>query len=550
MQNSKLPLKIKKFTSTIILLSIVLIASVLRLYQLGTVPPSPDWDEAALGYNAYSIMQTGRDEYGKFMPIVLQSFDDYKPALYMYTIIPFIPVFGVDLVAVRLPSALFGILTVLATYFLVFELFKRKDLAYFSSLLLAISPWHIQFSRVAFETNMGLAFNVFGVLFFLKGLKKPWFLLLAAFFLGLNLSVYHSERVFTPLLVLGLIFIFWKQVFSLPKKFLAASVVIGMLTLLPLISYIATNNTALSRLKGVNIFSQKTFIRVEGEKRFLEDKANNNTLGLLFHNKWVWYSREMLGGYLSHFDLNWLFIQGDLPRHHAPSMGLLYLWELPFLLIGIYGLLFFKLPTKTKIVIFFWFLLAPFPASVTKDVPHAVRTLNFLPTFQVFIAIGLMTTFHFFRKNHESGIMNQGFRLGFYITFFLFTSFNIFFYLNQYFVQQNYFVSQDWQYGYKEAAAFVTEQGRSYDKIVVSDEVPLDQSYIFFLYYLQYSPSLYQATGDKHHFDKFEFRKVDWASEKKQPNILYIGRPDDFPTGTVLKTIRYLNGEPAIKIVQ
>src|SRR3989344_7651095 len=112
---------------TYLILGLIIVAAAfIRLYQIGSVPPSPDWDEVALGYNAYSIMLTGRDEYGKFMPIVMQSFDDYKPALYAYFIIPFITLFGLDIISVRLPSALFGILTILAAYFLVHELFKRK----------------------------------------------------------------------------------------------------------------------------------------------------------------------------------------------------------------------------------------------------------------------------------------------------------------------------------------------------------------------------------------------------------------------------------------
>ena len=179
MQNSKLFSKIKKHSTTILLAIILLVAASLRLYQVGSVPPSPDWDEAALGYNAYSILLTGRDEYGKFMPVILQSFDDYKPALYMYLIVPFIPIFGVSIISVRLPSVIFGVLTVLATYFLVKELFDKlrtkdgkdysKQFALLASFLLAISPWHIQFSRIAFETNTGLAFNVFGALFFRIG---------------------------------------------------------------------------------------------------------------------------------------------------------------------------------------------------------------------------------------------------------------------------------------------------------------------------------------------------------------------------------------------
>ncbi|HSA83324.1 MAG TPA: glycosyltransferase family 39 protein, partial [Patescibacteria group bacterium] len=238
-----------KFFETGMLIFIIFVAAILRLYQIGTVPPSPDWDEVALGYNAYSILLTGRDEYGEIMPFVLQSFDDYKPALYTYLIIPFLPFFDLSVFSIRLPSAIFGILTVLATYFLVKVLFQNRGLALLTAFLLAISPWHIQFSRVAFETNVGLAFNVFGALFFLKGLKKPWYLLGAALFFGLNVSVYQSDRIFTPLLLLTLICIFWRQLFSLPKKFLFLFVVIGMITVVPLVYALATNSNALARLK-------------------------------------------------------------------------------------------------------------------------------------------------------------------------------------------------------------------------------------------------------------------------------------------------------------
>src|SRR5258707_180293 len=137
------------------LFCIVILAAVLRLWQLGGVPASIDWDEAALGYNGYSILLTGHDEYGSFLPIVLRSFGDYKPALYAYFTIPFIKLFDLNASAVRMTSAIAGILAVLITYFLVKELFSKglfsnlKDsassLALLSALLLAISPWHIQF---------------------------------------------------------------------------------------------------------------------------------------------------------------------------------------------------------------------------------------------------------------------------------------------------------------------------------------------------------------------------------------------------------------------
>src|SRR5215469_1838474 len=99
----------KKKLNIILLFGIIIIASILRLWQIANVPPSPDWDEVALGYNAYSILQTGKDEYGSFLPIVLRSYDDYKPALYTYLVIPFIRIFGLNIVAVRLPAAIIGV---------------------------------------------------------------------------------------------------------------------------------------------------------------------------------------------------------------------------------------------------------------------------------------------------------------------------------------------------------------------------------------------------------------------------------------------------------
>src|ERR1035437_1339725 len=161
----------KKITLLLLLL-IIIVAAFIRLYQIGKVPASPDWDEAALGYNAYSIMLTGKDEYGKFLPVVLQSFDDYKPALYSYLVIPFIKIFGLSVVAVRLPSVLFGALSILAIFFIIKELFDKgvtvgnikidsDILALVTCFLVAISPWHIQFSRIGFEANVGLSFNLF-----------------------------------------------------------------------------------------------------------------------------------------------------------------------------------------------------------------------------------------------------------------------------------------------------------------------------------------------------------------------------------------------------
>ncbi len=529
----------------VFLLVILFIASFLRLWRLGEVPISPDWDEVSLGYNAYSIVQTGRDEYGKFLPVVLRSYDDYKPALYSYLAIPSVKIFGLNTWAVRLPSAVFGILTVLATFFLVKELFKRNDIALVSSFFLAVSPWHIQFSRVAFESNVGLALNVFAILFLLRSLNKNIFLFLSILFAALSLYVYQSEKVFTPLIFLAILLIYKREFLLKPKKFLVGAFILGIVISLPMLSFLISNKNSLERARGVSIFSEQVS-RVFAQ-RSLVDFQNKDLLGSFFDNRRIFFTKSIVSGYLSHYDLNWLFIRGDLGRHHAPNMALLYLFELPFVLVGIYKLSQYR-DKKVKWLIFLWFLIAPVPASITSGVPHAVRTLNFLPTFQIFSALGLLS-FLAFAKNFSKYAL---------VALSILFVFNFYYFLDQYFVQQNFYTAKDWQYGYKETIAELSKIQNKYDKIIISNQPPMDQSYMFFLFYLKYDPSTYQKLGqyasggfrENHKFDKYEFRPINWSHELKDGKTLFVGRDGDIQGGQELFRIYYPDGAVAMKIAK
>ncbi len=165
--------KIKKFfKENWILILILIVAAFLRLFKLGSFPVSLTWDETALGYNAFSLLKTGKDEYGKLLPLVLKSFGDYKPALYSYLAIPSVLFFGLNEFAVRLPSALFGILSVFLVYRFSLLLFKDKTKALFISFALALMPWHINFSRGAWESNVALIFYSSRYLLFSKIKRK------------------------------------------------------------------------------------------------------------------------------------------------------------------------------------------------------------------------------------------------------------------------------------------------------------------------------------------------------------------------------------------
>ncbi len=530
------------------LIAIIFVAAILRIWQLGAVPPSPDWDEAALGYNAYSILKTGRDEYGTRFPLSLRSYDDYKPPLYVYVAIPSIALFGLNTWAVRMPSAILGIIAVAGTYFFIKELLQKwgkegEYVAYITSLLLAISPWHIQFSRIAFEANVGVTLNILGVTFFLKGLRSRYFLWLSAFTFALSLYAYHSERIFAPLLLLILSLTHGKELVKM-RKSAAIGMVIGLVTVAPLIPVLFNQNT-LMRLRGTSSLADQTGLLARSVRKLEEDKASGNYVSMFFDNRRFVWAQTLLNGYLSHYSLNWLFMNGDNPRHHAPDMGMLYLIELPFLLWGMFAAA--RKGGVASKVLFGWLLTAPIAASPTTELPHAIRTLVFLPTFQVFTAVGL---FHFFDliKNKKSLLI----RLLVYSLISLF-AFNIAYYLHMYFVHMNREVSDYWQYGYKQAVEYAEKNRNLYKKIVVS--IKLEQPHMFFLFYLRYDPKKYLAGGGtasggfaevRNKFDIYEFKTIHWENEIHDGSILYIGTPSEIPQPK--EVIRYLDGSPAMHI--
>lgn len=526
-----------------LLIGIIIIAAILRLWQLGSTPPSPDWDEAALGYNAYSVLKTGRDEYGTWFPLSLRSYDDYKPPLYMYLTVPSVALFGLETWAVRLPSALAGILAVLGTFFLVKELYNR-NLALLAAMLLAISPWHIQFSRIAFEANIGVTINIWAVWAFLKGLQQRKMLIVSAFLFGLGLYAYHSERIFVPLLILLLVWVFRRELFS-EKRSVFFAVVVGVLTVAPLIA-VFVNPTTITRLKGTSSLADQTGLLAQSVRKLEEDQRNGNPLGVIFDNRRIVWAKTLVDGYLSHFSFRWLFITGDNPRHHAPDMGLLYLMELPFLLWGLITV--GKQGGKSATVLFGWLLIAPIAASPTTELPHAIRTLVFLPVFQVFTAFGLISFYNYYKhyNNYKCYIFS-------FFTFCLFT-FNFMYYLHMYFVHMNHEVSQYWQYGYKQAVDYAETKGARYAKVVVSTK--LEQPHMFFLYFLKYDPATYLREGGtssggfaeiRNKFGRYEFRPIDWGKEIKDGQILYIGTPKEISVANLL-TINYLDGKEAIRI--
>ncbi len=535
-------------------IALVILGIGLRFYQLGSNPESLDWDEASLGYNAYSILKTGRDEYGTFLPLAIRSFGDYKPPLYTYITIPSVMVFGLTEFAVRLPSAVFGVIALGATYWLGRELLytisdtkKRNQLSplpFLATVLLTISPWHLQFSRVAFEANIALTLFIAGIAAFLTGLRKKWFLGISAFFLALSLYAYHSPRLVAPVLVL-LLGLWFRQTLWQKKKEVVISFLLGLFLLFPLVKVITGEGKA--RFNSVTVLTSAGTL--DHSISYIETDRNNGMLfGRLIHNRRIIYLFAVAKGYLDHFDLSFLFLTGDGPgRHHAVDMGMLYWVEAPFLLFGILSA--FGKKERFLMPVFFWFLCAPLASSVTSGTPHAVRALLYLPTYQIITAYGLLE-FYFWSKQST---LYKSFPIG---TVFLFFLLNFSYYLHMYYVHAPLEHAREWQFGYREAVSEVAKIEKAVDRIIVT--YAYDQPYIYFLFYNQIDPSWYQknwGSGEilraNRSFGKYEFRNIDWEQDKNLKNTLLVGLGSEIPEDAPgrVSDIYFPNGAIAFRIV-
>jgi len=379
------------------LLLIITLAAFLRFYSLGQNPPSLTWDEVAWGYNAYSLGIDGRDEFGRFLPLdYLESFGDFKPPMYAYLDIIPVKIFGLNEFAVRFPSALLGTLTVLITYLLVNRIFKKHEeplirtlsttnaVALLSAFFLAISPWHINLSRAAFEANVATFFIVCGIWLFLKSIKeKTWLLPLSVVSFTVSIYIFNTARIVAPILLLLLILIHIKQILRY-KTQLFISMFFGIILILPIIRFLFSPQAGL-RFKEVNIFSDIGVINVTNQ-----EIANDSNVmwSRILHNRRFVYTTEYLKHYFDHFKPKFLFISGDgNPKFSTQDVGSLYLWELPFFITGMLFIFRWKAPYRWFILL--WMLIGIVPAATARETPHVLRIETALPTFQIFVAYGL-----------------------------------------------------------------------------------------------------------------------------------------------------------------
>lgn len=529
---------------------ILLLAAFLRLYRLTDYPGGFNADEAAIGYNAYSLIHTGRDEHGKAWPLTFKSFGDYKAPLYFYIDLPFVATMGLTEYAVRLPSALFGIGTVLLVFFLARKLLNNDLAALFSALLLAISPWHIHFSRGGWEVNVATFFIVLGMYAFIKGLENSRFFYLAFISFLASLYTYQSPKIVVPLLCLVLFILYAKQLWSLRKK-LIVPIAVGIVCGSPLLLSVSSQSGT-ARFTGVSIFADTGPFWAVNEARG-EHGNPNSSLARVFHNKVLGYGLDFLKNYSDHFTPAFLFFTGDkIDRNNVTEMGQMYVIDALFLVCGLWML--FKSDLNHKKALFAWLLVAPTAAAITFQTPHALRSHNMV------VPLVIVTGFGFSQLLQ----LTDSRRLLF-ITVFVSTlsllGLNFAKYLHQYYVHVPKELPLANNYGFNELVPYVESVKDQYKNIVVTDRY--DQPYILFLFYSRKDPLSFQqqvvlTPRDKFGFstvrryDTYEFRAVKPEDLVNLKQTLIAGSYEeiDAKDPRIIKTIYFKNGKPAFQIVK
>ena len=513
----------KKNWSLIALLAIVLFCVFLRFYKLGVEPNGFSWDEAAVGYNAWSIFHTGADEWGNKLPLVFRSFEDYKHPVHIYLTVPFVAVFGLTEFATRASSALFGVLSVVAIYFLAIEMFRNKPVALFASLSLAFSPYNIHFSRFNHELNFAVLFLILGLYLVLLGLRRKDYLVSVGFgVLGFDLLTYHSAKIVVPVVTLFLIAIYIKEFLKVKKYFVCGLVAFLFFVLLIVLE---PNLLGIARV---------------------EQTSDLNS----------WSLTNIFEKYKTHFSLEYLFEIGDSNPRLSAQNGNFYVFESIFMIFGLIMSLYKLLVKKEKafLILLVWILISPLPASISTEYPHAGRAMYMTGSMHLLIAVGIGWLFSTLRN----------FNLKFVAALFLIVlySYMVYGFVSSYSEYSERYAIE-WQYGMREVVEFVKAHPEYYKVYMTNIR---QQPYIFYLFYENKDPSKflksakYDSSSERSFntvraYDRYQFGGWDTVESIPNPEILYIVQPADY-VGLRLREIfdiqylvKYPNGVEAFYIV-
>lgn len=492
---------------------ILLITVATRFIRLDFTPPHLSNDEISIAYDAYSVSQTLRDEHNHFLPLSFQSHNTYKAPLTIYFAIPTIKLFGNNEYSVRLPSAILGSLTVLFIGLLVFELTQNLNLAYLSSFILSITPWHIYTSRMVLESNIALFFVVLGIYLFYRGLHYQNKIITILSFISFAVSIYgyHTEWGFTPLILITLLLINFKKIKR--RTVFYFGFFLFLVLVMPIFFDFLKNLGTHARANTEIIFKDP----------YLVSQLNNSSLNIFQKSQKIFQS--IVGSYASHLNLNHLFFDGLnlFPKNIPFQSGLFFAPFLPCFLIGLFN--FKKYFQNNSKFFYTWLIISPLIPSLTQGGPNFVRNLVSVVPYTIIISIGLLVIVNFFKFKYKIAVISGILSLSFFY-------FGVFYF---YHFPKN--AGENFQYGYKQIAQFIQKHDSEYEKIIIDPRFGdynlysgVPHLYISYFTYLDPQIMLARQEVNGLKYGKYEIRDINWNLEVLKKSILYVVPASNLPS--------------------
>ncbi len=364
----------------ILLLLVLLLAVFLRTYNISSTPPGIYPDEALNANNAIKALSSGDFK-------IFYTDNNGREGLFINLIALSFYFFGIGLWQLKLPGIIIGVITVLGTYLLTKEIFRKnrykkysEQIALLSSFFIATSFWHIAFSRIAFRGILTPLLLTFAVLFlFIAFRKNKWyFFVLSGAVFALGAYAYPALQI-TPLLaIFGFSYFYFKNKNNFAadklKKYLqnvSIFFVTFFLILAPFFNYFLNNSEdTLKRQTQLSVFS-------------LQNPAyeiSKNTI----------------------LTLGQFNIKGDCnPRHNYDCQSQLFWLIGIFFIIGAAAFLRYRKKTSFAVLLF-WFFLLLLPAILTNEgLPHSLRSIGSLVPAYIFSGFGAFLLFHILTKKED-----------------------------------------------------------------------------------------------------------------------------------------------------
>lgn len=468
-----------------LLLLIILFATCLYFYKINQLPIGLSDDEAAVGYNAYSILLTGRDEFGKFLPIAFRFFGAYTPPLFVYLSVLTIKVFGVNAAAIRIPSGVASLIGILIVFLFIekLNLSKSRFIGLLGAFTFAIIPWVFYYARVGYEVTTGYVVFSIGIFFLWKSLVKKRVSQVGLFVISISSYIAHTERYLVPIFLFSIFVFFRKQIFV---KRNTKDIIIGSIILF------------VTQIPNIYLLFTKSF--------WVKNSMIDPNAGQMisdFVSQWLTYfsPRELFG---MSSDINL--------QHTSPELPLIYSWLVIPFFVGLYQLYLRKSTPSGKFLII-WLLLSPIPGALSGHFISVQRVMPLIVPIVLVISLG----FDFFMTKMRPVFFSA--------SFILLSTFSLLLLWRSYFVLFPKERWPYWSYGYEQLAGIIKD--RPNDHFVV-DTTRANTVYIDLLFYLKYPPRAFQKSippelvvkyySDPnvdfvHRFANLELRPVIWIND-------------------------------------